>query len=86
MLLQDNINKLQRRVEAVDAAIARAERDGQLFTKVLRAADKNLPNDPSHMARIDKVHMFLYNVFTFAFSAYLYVGICPTSNGLSCFS
>ncbi len=45
------------RLEAIQAAVQRAERDRDMFTKVLRATERNIPNDPSHMARIDKVIM-----------------------------
>ena len=55
--LQDTISGLQQRLEAIQAAVQRAERDRDMFTKVLRATERNIPNDPSHMARIDKVIM-----------------------------
>lgn len=54
---QDTISGLQQRLEAIQAAVQRAERDRDMFTKVLRATERNIPNDPSHMARIDKVIM-----------------------------
>lgn len=54
---QDAITKLQQRLEGIEAAVIRAERDGTLFRKVLTVAEKNVPNDPAHLARLDKVLM-----------------------------
>jgi hypothetical protein len=44
-------------LEAIEAAVIRAERDGALFRKVLAVTEKNVPNDPAHLARLDKVLM-----------------------------
>lgn len=54
---EDVISKLQKKLEAIEMAVARAERDGQLFKMVLKQTERNPPNDPAHLARIDKVIM-----------------------------
>ena len=55
--VQSEISKVQRRIEAMEAKIAAAEREGAFYKKVVDFVHSNPPNDPSHMAHIDKVRV-----------------------------
>ncbi len=48
-----------RRIEAMEAKIAATEKEGAFYRKVVDFVHSNPPNDPGHMAHIDKVCMEL---------------------------
>ena len=54
-ILQERVSGVQRRIEATEAKIAAAEREAVFYRRVVDFVHDNPPDDPTHLAHIDKV-------------------------------